>query len=96
MLYSLTDRCTENVENNLTDNEEQGAKDQISQRPSILQSVDYQQDLHAEIDKQCDRRNNVEYNEHSNRVGGAEAGPIFECSERDESGDEEEGECDRS
>ena len=68
MLYRLTDGGTKHVQDNLANDEEKCTKDQISQWPSILQCVDHQQHLHAEVYKQWNCGNDIQDDEHSNRI----------------------------
>ena len=66
---ALTDLVTKHVEDNLANNKEEHAKNDISQRPAILQSVDDENDLHNQVDKEENGVEHVEHNKEPDGVG---------------------------
>lgn len=51
MLHVVADGLAEDIQNNLSDHEEENAECNITKRPSILESVCDEDDLHHDIDK---------------------------------------------
>lgn len=61
VLHVVADGIAEDVQNDLSDYKEEDAKGNVSQRPSILQSVGDKDHLHDHIDEQADAIDKIEY-----------------------------------
>jgi len=89
VLDAFADRSAENVEDDLSYDEHENSKENVSQWPPLLQSAENQDKLHDEIDSQEDSAEDVDHNEHSDRILWAEASDIFESQDADREADEE-------
>ncbi len=63
MLDVVADAVAEDVENHLPDDEDEDAKGNVSQGPSILKSVDNKDNLHDHIYQQADPVDKVQHHE---------------------------------
>ncbi len=59
---------TEDVEDHLANNEEKNPEGDISKRPSILQCIRDQYDLHDQVDEQADAIEEVEHDEETQGI----------------------------
>ena len=89
MLHSITDRIAKHVKNHLPNHKKEHSKRNIAQRPAILQRINHEYNLHNDINRQRDRRNEVQHHKEPNGVRGSHANPAFKCSQGDKEGDEE-------
>lgn len=85
----VADVGAEDVQDGLADDEEEHAKDDISERPPLLQRVDDQQHLHDQVHEDEDAVEDVEHDEHAHGVGGAQPGPALERQQRHDARDDE-------
>ena len=53
MRYGIADSITEDVEDHLTNDEEEHSKGYISEWPAILQGIGNQYDLHGQVNQQA-------------------------------------------
>lgn len=89
VLHIRADSLGEGVEQDLADHECQNTKADVPQRPALLQRTDDQQSLHNNVDKEEDRREDVDDHEEADRALRAQTRPSFE---REQSNDEADGE----
>lgn len=59
-----------------------------------MQGVEHEDELHDDVYGEADGRDKVQNHEEADGLGGTEAGPALERSQRDEERDDEEGEGD--
>ena len=85
----LADVGAEDVQHGLSNDEEEHAKDDISEWPPVLEGVDDQQNLHDQIDKYENAVENVQDDEHAHGVPGTQSGPALERQKRHDAGDDE-------
>lgn len=83
MIRILTNCRSDRVEQSLTSNEEEGTENKITYRPSVLQGVENQEELHNNIDEEKQRIQNVEHNEENSSVLRAETSPALESDQTD-------------
>jgi hypothetical protein len=75
VLDGLANSVTEDIENNLSNDEEECTESEISQWPAILQSIDHKNNLGDKVNYQSNGRDQVQNNEKSNGVGRAKTSP---------------------
>lgn len=92
MLYAFANGVTEDIEDHLANDEEENAKQDVTQRPAVLQSSHYENDLADCVNEQTDGIDEVGDDKDANRVHGAQSGPAFESQEIDRATDDEHGE----
>lgn len=78
MLYIVANRVGKEVEDHLTDDEEEDAKDDVTQRPTILKCGGDEKDLHDDVDKDADSVYQVHDDEQTGCWSGGETSPAFE------------------
>ena len=88
---ALTDSLAECVDKDLTDDEEEDAKGNVTQWPSILKSSHNEQDLHDGVDCKEYGAENVEDDEETNSVVGTQTGPTLEGQDADDESNGEHG-----
>lgn len=88
----FTDSIAEDIQNHLSNNEEENTKGNITQRPTVFERPNNQQDLTAEVDEEHDRVYDVGDDEDADGVLVVQAGPILESEQRHSAGDDEHGE----
>jgi len=88
---SLTDSLAECIDEDLADNEEEDAKSNMAQWPSILKSSHDEQDLHDDVDCEEYGAKDVEDDEKTNSVVGTQTGPALEGQDADDESDGEHG-----
>lgn len=89
MFNVIANGIAENVEDHLTNDEEEDAKAYVVKRPSILKCIHNKNDLHDGVDKQKDAAEQVQDDEHASGAGRAQASPALECEQRHSSGNDE-------
>lgn len=82
--------CADGIQNDLADNEEEDTKGNVAQRPAVLQGSNDKKNLEGDVDEKLDGVKQVEYDEQSDGVGGAEACPRLEGRKRNQ---ETDGKC---
>lgn len=87
MLCSIADCAAENIENHLANDEEENAKADVSERPSILQRCRDKDDLRDDIDGKEYGVDEVKHHKESQCVCGRQA-PALERQKRDSPGQE--------
>ena len=92
VLDPLADSLTEQVHNDLTDDEEEDAKRNVSEWPSLLQCTRDQKDLHNDVDEEEDGAEDVDHNEQSDRVQRSKSCNTLESENTDSKADEEHDE----
>lgn len=88
---ALTDSLAERVDEDLANNQEEDAKSNVTQWPSILKSSHDEQDLHDGVDCKEYGAENVEDDEEANSVVGTQTGPALEGQDADDESDGEHG-----
>ena len=86
MTERTADGRAESVQDDLANNEKEDAKDDVSDRPPILQGAGYEEELESQIDKQLDGIQEVQDHEKADSVGRPQAGPRFKGGEGDQEG----------
>lgn len=89
VLDALTNVRVEDVEDKLTNDEEEDAKGNVPQRPPVLQSTHDKQDLHDQIDTDEDGVQDVEDDKEANGICGTQCSPALESGQTDEESDGE-------
>lgn len=87
-----TDGRAEGVEDDLTGDEEEDAKGNVTEGPSVLQRPDDQQNLQSDVDDELHAVEQVQDGEEADRVGRAQARPRLERGQRHEEGYDKGGE----
>lgn len=88
VLCSVADGAAENIENNLAHDEEENAKADVPERPSILQGCCDKDHLGDDIDRKEDGIDQVKHHKESECTCGRQA-PTLERHKRDPAGQEE-------
>lgn len=89
MAHSCANPRAEGVQDDLSNNEEEDAKGDITKRPTVLQRAGNQQDLHTKVHSKLNRVKQVEDDEKSDGVRGAQANSRLKSRQRDEEGNGE-------
>lgn len=92
MLYAFANGVTKDIENHLANNEEEDAKQDITQWPAVLQSSNYENDLADGVNEQTDGIDEVGDDKDANRIHETQSGPAFKSQEIDRATDDEHGE----
>ena len=85
----IADCVAEDVENDLSDDEEEKAKGDVPQRPSILERVGDEDDLHDDVYQQADAVDDIQHHKKTERVGRAQSQLVLERQNRYRPRDEE-------
>ena len=88
---TLTYCLAEGVDENLANNEEEDAKGNVTQRPSVLESSHNEQDLHDDVDCEEYGTEDVEDDEEADGVVRTQPGPALESQDADDKSDGEHG-----
>ena len=91
MLSALADGVAGNVERDLAADEEEDAKHNVSQGPSILEGVDDEDDLQQHVDEDADAAEEVEDDEQPHGLRRPQSCPALERTQRNHSADDEHG-----
>lgn len=89
MLNTITDGVAKDVQNDLPDNKEENAKNNIAHRPAVLKRAKNEDDLADEVDEEEDGVDNVCDHEDADGVLGIQTGPVLECEEGDGTANDE-------
>jgi hypothetical protein len=81
VLHALTDLIAHDVENDLANDEEKDAKQDVAQRPTVLERTDDKNDLAGDVDEELDGVDNVEYDKNADGILRAQPAPAFESEE---------------
>jgi hypothetical protein len=92
VLHSLADRHGQDVEDDLSDDEEETSEENITQWPSVLQRSRHEDDLHESIHQQAYPRNDIEEDEQHNGTIRPQRAQTPERSDRNKEGNREEQE----
>lgn len=87
--HVVANRVAEDVKNDLADDEEEHPKGDVTQRPSVLQRVGDEDDLHNDVDEQEDAIDEIQNHEQAQRIRRAQAELVLERQDRHRAGDEE-------
>lgn len=84
MLNSVADRHAEGEQEDLGDGEESSAKNNVADRPSVIEGTEHENELGHDVDDNADDRpEKVDYPKSYGLVK-FEAGELFECGDGDE------------
>ena len=83
VLDTFADWCAQDVENDLTHNEHENSEKYVSQWPSLLQCADNEEELHDEENREKDGAEDVDHNDHADRVLRTETTDVFEGQNAD-------------
>ncbi len=87
MLDSIANRHAEREQEDLGDGEESSTENDVTNRPSVIEGTEYEDELRHNVDDDADERpKDVDYPK-SYRVAKFEAGELFECGDGDEKWD---------
>ena len=92
MLHVTADGITKDIDNDLANNEEEYPKRNVTQRPTILQGVRNEDDLHHHVHEHTDPVNDVEDHEKSDSLSRSKTSPSLERQQRHGTGDYEHAE----
>lgn len=79
MLRAVADCLTENIEDDLADNEKEHAQSNMSQWPTVFQGVIDKHQLHDHVNEKEDGIEDVNDDKYANRVRGIQTTPSFKC-----------------
>lgn len=92
MLYLVADGVAEDVEDDLTNNEEEDAKRNITEWPAVFKGSNNQNDLADSVDEEANGVDDVSNDEDSDRVSRVQSGPALEGQEVHSTTDDEHDE----
>lgn len=89
VLHALTHGVAETIENNLTDDQGDDTKNDMSERPALLQGHGDQEDLHADIDGDEESAEEKDHDKQANRIFRTETTQSLERQQRHGETDQE-------
>jgi hypothetical protein len=89
MLNTITDSVAKDVQDDLPDNKEENAKDDIAHRPAVFERAKNKDDLADKVDEEEDGVDNVCNHEDADGVLSIQTGPVLECEEGDGTANDE-------
>ena len=89
VLNAVADFGAEDIQQDLTDDEEENTKGDVSEGPSFLQCADDQEDLHNDVDKDENGAEDVDHDEQSDCVCWAHSANALEGEDADRKADQE-------
>ena len=92
MLYLVADGVAEDVEDDLTNNEEEDAKRNITEWPAVFKGSNNQNNLADSVDEEANGVDDVSNDEDSDRVSRVQSGPALEGQEAHSTTDDEHDE----
>lgn len=92
VLDTLADGVAEDIQDHLSNHEEEYTKGDVAQRPAVLKCPYDQQNLAAKVDEQHNGVDDVGNNKDTDGVLVAQAGPVLEGEKRHSAGNKEHGE----
>ena len=92
VLYLVADGVAEDVEDDLTNDEEEDAKRDITEWPAVFEGSNNQNDLADSVDEEANGVDDVSNDKDSDRVSGVQSGPALEGQEVHSTADDEHDE----
>lgn len=89
MFDIVADGVAEDVENDLTNDEEKNAKRDVPQRPSILERIGDENDLHDDVYQQAYAVDQIKHHKETQSVGWAQPQLVLEGQDRNRPGNQE-------
>lgn len=96
MLDTVADDVSKNVQDHLSNDEEENTEDDVAQWPAVLQCAQDEDYLADEVDEEKDCVDNVGEDENADGVLRIQTSPVLESEERDGAADDEHGERSQS
>lgn len=87
MAHSCADFAAEGIKNDLSGDEKEDSKGNITQWPSVVQRSGHQKDLHAHVYEQLNGIQQIQDDKQADGVGWVQTSPSFESGERNEEAD---------
>lgn len=87
----ITNCVAPNIHKDLSDDKDSKTENDITERPTVLQSVQNQQKLHHQIYSNADGIKDVKHDKQADSLGRIEPCPSLEGEERDDERDGEHG-----
>lgn len=92
MLGAIANNVTENIQDDLSNHEEEHAKDDVTQRPAVLQCAQDKDDLADEVNEEKDSVDDVGDDENADGVLSVQTSPVLEGKKRDSTANDEHAE----
>lgn len=96
VLNTITDGVTKDVQDDLSNNEEEDAKDDVAHGPAVFKRAKNEDNLADEVDEEEDGVHDVCDHEDADGVLGIKTGPVFESEEGNGAADNEHAERSQS